>query len=273
MIHHPIARTGFNLAATVKAEGRVRRKRITLRAIKPTNAQAQNLAAITLKVPQFWADAVDAIIAQYDPPAAPGRRDSVFGLGDVLERLRIEVERLVISLTPDLRDFAVRLETWHRGQWTGSVATATGVQLGTILTGGDVNESIESFVQRNVALIRDISDEARGRISDIVFRGFQARAPIEDVAREVRGAVDMSRRRAIRVAADQTQKLSAALDTERMQQAGLDRWEWLHSGKLHYRPQHLARNGHVYSFDDPPPDMPGQLPFCGCKKRGVIDLD
>lgn len=273
MIHTNILRTGVDLAAVVKARGRIRRKQITLRPIKPTNAQAQSLAMILLRAATFWSEAKAQILAQYDPPPVAARQDSVSGLGDVLERMREDAERLILTLSPAMRDFALRLERWHRDRWTGNVMTATGVQLDTILGAGDVNEEVEAFVQRNVALVRDISDEARGRISDIVFRNYQQRAPIADVARELTDAVDMSRRRAIRVAADQTQKLSAALDTERMQQAGLNSWEWLHSGKLHYRPQHLARNGHIYTFDDPPADMPGQLPFCGCKKLGVLELD
>jgi SPP1 gp7 family putative phage head morphogenesis protein len=153
------------------------------------------------------------------------------------------------------------------------VLTATGVQLDTVMTQGDVAEPIQAFVQRNVALVRSVSDEARGRISDIVFRGFQSRTPIAEVARDLREAADLGRARAIRIAADQSQKLSAALDTERMIQAGIEKWEWLHSGKLHYRPEHLARNHKVYSWDDPPPDTPGELPFCGCRKMGVLDLD
>jgi hypothetical protein len=84
MIHLNITRAGVDLAAVVKAQGRVRRNRITLRPIKPTNAQAQNLAAIMLRVPEFWSEAATQILAQYDPPAAPGPRDSIFGLGDVL---------------------------------------------------------------------------------------------------------------------------------------------------------------------------------------------
>lgn len=269
---HP-GRLSFNLAATAKANRRFRRRRITLKAIHPTNAQAQSLAAITVQVMTLWQQGVPQILAQYDPPAAPATRDSVSGISDAIERLRAEADRLVLLLTPALRDWAVRLEKWHRDRWTANVMTATGVHLDTVLMQGDVAEPIDSFVHRNVALIRDISDEARGRIADIVFRGYQQRAPVADVARDVNAAVDMGRKRAIRVAADQTQKLAAALDTERMQQAGLNQWEWLHSGKVHYRPQHLARNGKVYSFDDPPPDMPGQLPFCGCKKMGVLELD
>lgn len=271
MIHRHAFR--IDLAATAKSRRNFRRSRITLKPIHPTIALAQGLAAILLRMPGAWGAAIDRILAQYDPPALPAARDSLFGLGDILEALRHEADRLVISMTPAIREWAVRMERWHRLRWTSNVMTATGVQLDTILTQGDVAEPIEAFLQRNVALVRSVSDEVRGRISDTVFRGFQARTPIAEVARDLRESVDMSRRRAIRIAADQSQKLSAALDTERMVQAGIDKWEWRSSHKLHYRPEHLAREGKVYSWDNPPKDMPGQLPFCGCRKLGVLDLD
>jgi SPP1 gp7 family putative phage head morphogenesis protein len=266
-------RLRLDLTATAKTRRRFRRSRITLKAIAPTNAQAQDLAAIMVRVTNHWSAALDRILAQYDPPAAPGTRDSLFGLGDVLDALREEGDRLVISITPSLREWALRLERWHRARWSANVMTATGVHLDTILTAGDVAEPIEAFLQRNVALVRSVSDETRDRISDTVFRNFQKRTPIAEVARELRESVDMGRRRAIRIAADQSTKLSSALDTERMVQAGIEKWEWVHSGKLHAREEHLERNGKVYSFDDPPEDMPGELPFCGCRKLGVIDLD
>jgi SPP1 gp7 family putative phage head morphogenesis protein len=262
----------LDLAATAKRQRKFRRSTITIKPIVPTNALAQGLAAVTTRIPTFWAAAIDRILAQYDPPA-PGTRDSLFGLGDILEALRQEGDRLVISITPQLREWALRLERWHRARWAANVLTATGVQLDTILGAGDVAEPVEAFLQRNVALVRSVSDEARSRISDIVFRNYQKRTPIAEVARDMREAVDMGRRRAIRIAADQTTKLSAALDTERMVQAGIEKWQWVHSGKLHAREEHLERDGKVYSFDDPPEDMPGELPFCGCRKLGVLDLD
>jgi SPP1 gp7 family putative phage head morphogenesis protein len=261
----------LDLAATAKTRRRFRRKRITLKPINPTMAQAQSLASILTRVTDFWKAAQERILAQYDP--APIVTDSLFGLGDILEALRQEADRLVIAITPALRDWAVRMERWHRSRWSANVMTATGVQLDTILSAGDAQEPIEAFLQRNVALVRSVSDETRSRISDIVFRGFQARTPIVEVARDMGAAVELGRKRAVRIAADQSQKLSAALDTERMVQAGIEKWEWLHSGKLHYRPEHLARNHKVYSWDDPPPDTPGELPFCGCRKLGVLDLD
>jgi uncharacterized protein with gpF-like domain len=76
------------------------------------------------------------------------------------------------------------------------------------------------------------------------------------------------------IASDQTLKLSSQLDTERFRQAGIVKFMWQHSGKPHYRPWHLARDGQVYALEGeiPPGDMPGIPVYCGCKKRAVLDL-
>jgi SPP1 gp7 family putative phage head morphogenesis protein len=270
MIHRHAFRV--DLAATARTRRNFRRRRIVLKPIHPTVAMARDLAAVLVRMPDFWISAIDRILAHYDP--APITRDSLFGLGDILEQLRQEADRLVVAMTPALQEWAVRMERWHRDRWSANVLTATGVQLDTVMTQGDVAEPIEAFVQRNVALVRSVSDEARGRISDIVFRGFQARTPIAEVARDLRGAADLGRARAIRIAADQSQKLSATLDQERQIQAGLTSYVWKHSHKRNPRLVHVARDGKVFSWDEPPADgPPGTQPYCGCRAQGYIDLD
>jgi SPP1 gp7 family putative phage head morphogenesis protein len=83
----------------------------------------------------------------------------------------------------------------------------------------------------------------------------------------------MTRRRALNIASDQTVKLASALNEERRREVGIDTWEWMSSHKVHYRPEHLARDGKRYSDADPPPDMPGELINCGCTSRAVLSLD
>jgi uncharacterized protein with gpF-like domain len=58
-----------------------------------------------------------------------------------------------------------------------------------------------------------------------------------------------------------------------MRQAGIDDWDWMHSGKLHPRAEHKARHRKRYSFSNPPADMPGEKPFCGCRKLAVVEFD
>jgi SPP1 gp7 family putative phage head morphogenesis protein len=147
------------------------------------------------------------------------------------------------------------------------------VDLQTLIGPADVQETLDALIGRNVALVKDVSAQARGRISDSVFRGLTERRPAREVAKEIREAVAMSRRRSLNIASDQLTKVSSALDGERMRQAGIEKWKWMHSGKLHPRAEHKARNGKVYTFADPPPDMPGEKPFCGCRKLAVVELD
>ena len=81
------------------------------------------------------------------------------------------------------------------------------------------------------------------------------------------------RARSQRIASDQLTKLNSSLASERRRQAGLDEWEWKSSHKLHFRPEHAARDGKVYSDATAPNDLPGQLPFCGCRELAVLNFD
>lgn len=159
----------------------------------------------------------------------------------------------------------------------------TGVDLSTVLTAQPVQETVEAWLARNAALVRDISTQAQGRISDAVFRGYQQRLPIRDVAKEINEAVGLGRKRAVRVAADQSSKFSAALDQERQAEAGIEKFRWRHSGKIHPRSRHKQRDQHLFylasgkSADDkssaiPADDRAGMAPWCGCREMAYIEL-
>jgi hypothetical protein len=204
--------------------------------------------------------------------------DSIFDLDSILAAIEGELQRLVLSITPGLRDWAVRAEGWHRGKWRGAALTATGIDVGTLLGADDVSETVGAFVSRNVALVRSVSDQTRDRISDIVLRNYQARTPLRTVAREMSEAVGLSRVRALRISADQNSKMSARLDQARQEQAGITSFKWRHSFKKHPRAAHVAHDGKVYRWDalpllDGKPDRPGDAPFCGCRAQAVIDLN
>lgn len=265
----------FSLATLTRRTRNPRRSTIAIRPIQPTAMQASDLyRGVYQPIVSQWDAVIAALIAEYErslPSALT--RDSVSDLQSILDAADDAFTRLILRLTPTLRDWTVRQERWHREKWRGAVLTATGVDLRTMLGADDVAETMEAFLGRNVALVRDVSAQARGRIADIVFRGFQSVTPARDVAKELRGAVEMSRRRSMLIAQDQTQKLAAGLDTERMRQAGIEAWLWRHSGKLHPRAEHKARDMKEFTFAEPPADLPGELPYCGCRKQAVLRLD
>lgn len=265
----------YDLAAIVKAQGKVRRKAIELRPIKATQAQADQLARITARVPAAWQAAEPRIVAAY--ARALGElgmlSDSPADVEREIASIADEIYRLFFELTPLMQDWSLRQERYARGRWQANVLSAAGVDLTTVLGPADTRDPLAIWLERNVALIRNVSDDTRARISDIVFRGLNGRAPARDIAKEISEATGMGRRRALRIASDQTAKLTATLADERRRQAGLDTWKWRHSGKMHPRIEHVRRDGKIYSDAKPPPDMPGQLPYCGCVQQPVLDLD
>ena len=266
----------INLPALVRAR-KTRRRDITLRPINPSVGAATDLAAIIAPAWRIWTEGIDAIMAGYDPTPLPTgdavTLDSATQIHSTIDATAADfMTRLLTIITPSLRRWAVNVERIHRGKWVSAVSAGTGVDLSTILTSLDVAETVETFVARNVALARNISDQAQARISDAVFRGHQNRTPVRDVAKEVREATGMARDRAVRIASDQNAKLSAALDDQRRAEAGIDQYRWRHSGKLHPRAEHKARDGKVFKNGDPAGDAPGQKPYCGCRAQAYIPL-
>lgn len=272
----------FDLAAMTRRATATRRKVIVLPAITPTKALAADLAAIYLQVVKEWQrQATEVIVPAYAAAVAElnagfadaaKMSDDLSNLRNAAEGSGSALERMLAGLAATLRIWTLRGEGWHRSRWIRNVASATGVDLSTMLGPADVRETLETVLLRNVALVKSVSDQTRARIADIIYRGFQSRAQARDIAREISEATGMARRRALGIASDQTVKLSAELDTERFRQAGITDWRWVHSGKKHFRPTHRARNGRVYSLNNPPAEMPGVLPYCGCKKQAVIRL-
>ncbi len=275
----------YPLARMIKRAGKTRRKSLTLRAINPTSSQALELAAIINQVVSAWSAAGRGrIMAAYDRTMAErtmdGRRatmdasihDTVDDIQAEIDAAEAEIERLVLLLTPKLRDWTIRIERWHRQRFIASVLTPTGVDLSTLLN--PEGEIMDAFRQGILALIRNIDEDTRGRIAGAVWRGFQERTPRREVAREIAKAVQISRRRALFIASDQTVKMAARLDQARQEEAGISEYEWMKSGKLHPRQAHVIRDGLIYQWKKPPlGGHPGTEPNCGCKARAYLRLD
>lgn len=265
----------YDLARMARQAG-VRRD-VTLRPIFPTQSQAQDLARLYVDVVKVWERA--DLLRGYDGAT----RDSPSDSAATIEQAEDEISRLVLAFGANVRQWALRIERWHRKKWTDAVYSVTGVDLTTILTAQPVQESIETFLARNVALVKDVSDQARGRIADAVFRGYQQRQPAREVAKEIRKATAMARDRSIRIASHQTANLSAAFDRERKDEAGITLFRWRHSGKKNPRQDHKARDGLVYFLKTgkpyqrsgetiPADDRAGVPPYCGCREQAYLPI-
>lgn len=264
-----------------------KKRDITLRPIIPTASQSLDLAAIYAPAWQIWQQNIDRILAGYDPAPLPVGDALVMDTADQVQSAINSVAQefltiLTTRIAPSLRAWATRAERVHRSRWSAAVKAGTGVEIDMLLSAQEVEEPLSVWMARNVALCRNVSDQAQARIADAVFRGYQERRPVREVAKEIREATGMGRDRAARVAADQSSKLSGALDTERMADAGLEFAKWRSSHKTNYRPEHAARDGKVYNIrtgkeregDEtiPADDRPSMKPWCGCRFQAWIPL-
>lgn len=277
----------FNLAQETRRTRNIRRKSITLGEVAAPAMLATDLyRSIYLPIIQLWAEASKPIADEYARTLAQMTTDSPADIQAQIDAADSAATRLVLTLTPSLRRWALLVERATRMRFVRQVFSATSVDLSTRLGPIDVQETLDAYLRWNVDLVADVSAQIKKRIADSVFTGLTQRKPAREVAKEISEAVGMGRKRALNIASDQLAKLSGSLADERRRQAGMTEWEWLHGGKVHYRPEHLARDGFYYT-DDPanvgkringkevrsPPergDRPGQKPFCSCRGRSVL---
>lgn len=270
----------YRLADLWRRARNPRRRDVVLRKIVLPSTLASDLyAAGYSEVVKAWTAAIDPIMAEYERSLAEITVDSPATLGVTISAVESTLATLLLTIRLRIERWASRVEVAHRVRWRGAVLQATGVDVGTLIGPSDARMTLEAAVERNVALVRSVSDQTRQRISEEVFRGLRERKPAREVAAAIREKVDMGRKRAVNIAADQQVKLGEALNEERRREAGLSTWQWVSSHKQHFRPEHAARDGKRYDDDatsgahQPPQDRPGQLPYCGCTSRAVLSLD
>lgn len=264
----------INLLEIARRNG-FRRNRAVLRPIQPTQVQARALYAVFLPSITAWEAGVrDRLMPEYERTMSGLATDAII---DIEAIIRFIEEQVAAIITTEIRGgifrWADSLVGWHFRRFAANVKYVTNIDLSMMIGPEGQQVTVSDFLARNTALIRDVSDQTRGRVSDIVFRNAQLRTPAREVAREISVATGLARKRALRIASDQTQKLSASLDRQRMLDIGITSFEWQHSLKMHPRQSHLERDGKMFAWDSEVGrnDPPGYLPFCGCKAKGVLE--
>lgn len=264
----------FSVAELIKRAGLIHQPELVLPAIVPPNGLELDLRIIYRKVVAVWNTAARAdIMPAYSATLAEGVRDAPADVQEEVESTAAALTRLVLTLTPAIEDWVVRVEQWHRGRFV-QLFTPTGVKLDTLLGPGNVTRTLQSVLAENVALIRSLNEQMRNDISGAVFRGLTNRSPAREVSKEITRLTGIARRRADLIASDQLQKLTGRLDQERQQQLGLNEFQWAHSHKKFPRPHHVARDGKRFKWSSSvaKTDPPGRAIRCGCRARAVVPL-
>lgn len=269
----------FSLEAMARAAG-VRSSR-PLPNIVTTAAQRAALARLYMLVVNAWMTGARARLA---PTYTV--RDDLPEYEAAADALNHEIAVLVANITVTggaLDVWAYGLEEWHRNRVIAGALSAAKVDLSTLLSPFEVRGTVQEAIAWNTSLIRNVSEDMRQRIANTFFEGFRAGTPPRELGKQLAEVAGIGRRRANNIAADQTTKLSAALDRARQAECGLTEWIWRSSHVVNYRPEHLARDGKHYAstaaeakrtgLRAPPSDMPGDLIRCGCTKQAWLRLE
>ncbi len=271
----------FNLEALARANG-VRRSR-PLPPIRTTKAQRDQLRGIYLQVVTAWINgATRRLLPEYRATIT----DTIPEYEAKEGMLANEIAVLVANLTVTggaLDVWASGVERWHRNRVISGALSATGIDLTTMLSPFEVRQTVQEALAWNTSLIRNVSDDMRQRIANVFFAGFRSNTPPRTIGREIAEVAGIGRRRANNIAADQTTKLSAALDRARQADMGLEEWVWRSSHVINYRPEHLARDNKHYAnsaaeaerlgLRPPPADLPGDLIHCSCTRQAWLRLE
>lgn len=151
----------------------------------------------------------------------------------------------------------------------------------SIQPGTKLNDVFASVTQQSADLFKTIPERFHGKVQQAVMQSIVDGRGMQDLKPFMQKFATQERNYAQNRAMDQTRKAFNGLSRARMEQAGIKKFKWIHTGggkeprKLH---QHLS--GEVFDFDKPPfigvmygQDVygyPADLPNCRCRMRAVL---
>ena len=216
-------------------------------------------------------------------------------LGKLMDAFKQHVGDIVpeSALKVMLLDIGQRASKWNDAQWQKTLHAVLGVSV--YGKEEELGSRIESFVNENTILIKDIEEQVYQDVRLTVERGIRsgdsqrtiAKALLNDTSLEP-GRFRKVQTRAKFIARDQLNKLNGDLTKTRQQSIGLDLYIWRGVGDNRERETHLEMNDSLCKWSDPdvysqdggntwqdrPPEMRGLIPGedydCRCYAEPVF---
>lgn len=252
---------------------------VILKAIQTTKAQASDLYRLYAEMLRVWKTSIAATILPAYRKALARAKSQLRKDDDEDPMLALEVAETgwlayLFGFKSKLTAWVNSFARWHTIRLRIIVKQGTRVDLSNQITQYDpeIANTITQVVNSNVSLVRSVSDQLRERLAQILINGMKTQASVGDISKQINKVLGLAKDRSERIAIDQTTKLSRGLDQARQLQLGIVAFKWRHSGKLHYRPWHKARDGKTFFWNGTVgrTDPPGLAPFCGCEALGIV---
>lgn len=117
----------------------------------------------------------------------------------------------------------------------------------------DYDETLKAMVSRNVALIKNVSDQTVSNIENIVYDAMTTGQGWKEIKDSLAHQKEVSNRRIKTIARDQTAKTNAALNYLEQQSAGVEYFRWKTAGDERVstgKGGHKQLDGKIYRWDD-----------------------
>lgn len=157
-----------------------------------------------------------------------------------------------------------------------------GLSIDTKLISKQTIEVLQASTTENVALIKSISEKYLNGVQQAVMRSITGTEGLNDLIPYLQKSKEITYKRAKMIAYDQTRKAYNSINRSKMDDLGIKKFEWLHSGGSNEpRKLHIKLSGQIFSLDDLPiiddntgeRGLPGQLVNCRCRILPVISFE
>lgn len=203
-------------------------------------------------------------------------------LAEILAATRVTLQGTIppSEIEAQIRDQGFEFSNDNKRKVGQAFRVALGVDL--FLDEPFLENTIENYVGETTALIRNVGEELMDQTERVVLQGLRQGVRHEDIARQLIGLKDKdgkptlfskAKNRAKLVARDQANKLNGKLTELRQQRAGIEEYTWRTVGDDRVRPEHVARDGKKFNWNEPPSDgHPGEPVNCRCYAEPVFDV-
>jgi SPP1 gp7 family putative phage head morphogenesis protein len=190
------------------------------------------------------------------------------------------------AMLPVIRRMFDQVDRYNQQEWDAITKSMFGMPLrsNAMVTmkqdadEDDIAKLKDIWVQQNLDLISSIDEETmqkiRDRMAERIIQNVDSASLTKYLIQDIKDIGGVEVNRATLIGADQVGKLNGRLSQYRQQHAGVDEYNWSSCHDSRVRPAHAARDGHIYAWNNPPPDgNPGHPIRCRCVALPVIDLD
>lgn len=260
----------------------------------PAGVESRYVVALSGLVAQMTAQVKREVLRLFDSGAAgaffaadaaqPGPGANIGAQARILVgSLSNRFNNLFAKRAPQLANqMAAGAEAASKAQLHASLMKMTGgLSLKTGIMPAGLQAVYKASVAENVGLIKTIAAEYLKNVEGSVMRSITSGNGLADLVPALEKYEGYTHRKAKNVALDQTRKTYNAINRERMTEIGVKRFQWIHSGGgAEPRPLHVAMDGEIFSFDNPPiidektgeRGIPGQAINCRCTMAPVFDF-